>query len=165
MTWIGEICLFASNKIPKDFKICDGSLVLISDYPLLFNLIGTAYGGDGVYNFNLPDHRGRIPMGAYGAALGQHLGSENIILSTQHIPPHTHRSIGNSEPGVFSMPNNKYFANTTEPSYKVNAVNLVQLNAGSIGTAAAGAGHNNIQPSIALVSAIAVFGIYPNFEV
>jgi microcystin-dependent protein len=45
--------------------LCDGSAYLRSLYPNLFYAIGTTYGvGNGVTTFNVPDLRGRTPMGA-----------------------------------------------------------------------------------------------------
>ena len=46
---------------------CDGRLLLISDNPVLFQLLGTTYGGDGQTTFALPDLRGRNIIGASAA--------------------------------------------------------------------------------------------------
>ena len=44
--------------------ICDGRAVSRSDYSELFAVIGTTYGsGDGSTTFNLPNLKGRVPVG------------------------------------------------------------------------------------------------------
>ena len=59
--YVGEIRLFAGNFAPAGWMECDGSTLPISENEVLFNLIGTIYGGDGVSNFCLPDLRGLEP--------------------------------------------------------------------------------------------------------
>lgn len=51
---IAEIRLFAGNFAPKDWAICNGQTLKIHDNPALFALLGTQYGGDGQYTFQLP---------------------------------------------------------------------------------------------------------------
>lgn len=61
---IGVIMPTASEKIPKNWLLCDGSAVSRTEYPALFFAIGTIYGeGDGSTTFNLPDMRYRVPVG------------------------------------------------------------------------------------------------------
>ena len=59
--YVGEIRMFGGNFAPAGWKFCDGSLLPISEFETLFNLIGTTYGGDGQSTFALPDLRGRVP--------------------------------------------------------------------------------------------------------
>ncbi len=59
---LGEIKLFSyPNYVPSGLLPCDGQLVNISTYPLLFAFIGTTFGGNGQTNFALPDMRKAIP--------------------------------------------------------------------------------------------------------
>jgi microcystin-dependent protein len=55
---------YAGSTAPTGFLICDGSTLLVSDYPSLFAVIGNMYGGasPGI-NFALPDLRGRVVAG------------------------------------------------------------------------------------------------------
>lgn len=52
---IGCIMLFPYSFVPMDWLLCDGSTLSISQYQLLYTVIGTRYGGDGISNFKLPD--------------------------------------------------------------------------------------------------------------
>jgi len=56
--YIGEIRMFGGTFAPYGWSFCNGSLLAISQYQPLYQLIGTTYGGDGVNTFALPDlHR------------------------------------------------------------------------------------------------------------
>lgn len=89
---VGVIKLFSGNFSPKGWKFCDGSLLLISEYPHLYSVIGTSYGGDGVRTFALPDFRGRVPVGSGAGkgltprSLGQIYGEETIIIDVNNLP-------------------------------------------------------------------------------
>jgi microcystin-dependent protein len=59
---IGEIRMFAGAFAPRGWAPCDGRLLSISQHSALFSVVGTAYGGDGMTTFALPDLRGRQPL-------------------------------------------------------------------------------------------------------
>ena len=71
--YVGEIRLFAGNFAPAGWMPCEGQEVPISQFDALFNLIGTAYGGDGSNTFRLPDFRKQVPVHAgSGQRVGEH---------------------------------------------------------------------------------------------
>lgn len=94
--YIGEIRMFASVYAPEGWALCNGASMGVQQYPALFALIGTAYGGNGVSTFNLPDLRGRIPVGqGAGTGLtnrvnGQQGGAESVTVAAAEMPAHTH---------------------------------------------------------------------------
>lgn len=60
----GAIMAWASATAPSNWLICDGSAVSRTLYASLYATIGDSYGaGDGTTTFNLPDLRGRVPVG------------------------------------------------------------------------------------------------------
>lgn len=83
----------AAGNIPVGWLECDGRTLSTAGYPRLFAVIGTSYGSDGVGSFNLPDLRGRVPLGrsAFHAA-GQQVGAESVsvTLDSSNLPSHTH---------------------------------------------------------------------------
>lgn len=94
---VGQIVEYAGNDAPDGWAIADGRLLVISDNALLFNLIGTTYGGDGVVTFALPDLRGRTMVGTgrsfdswQNLRVGDQMGSDSITLSLANLPPHWH---------------------------------------------------------------------------
>jgi microcystin-dependent protein len=81
--YVGEIYLMGCNFAPVGFALCNGQVLSIATNTVLFDLIGTTYGGDGITTFNLPDLRGRVPihMGSNGTSnyiIGQLGGSEQM---------------------------------------------------------------------------------------
>lgn len=61
----GAVQMYGGSTPPSEWLLCDGSAVSRATYPILFNVIGIAFGaGDGSTTFNLPDMRGRFPRGA-----------------------------------------------------------------------------------------------------
>src|SRR5579862_2201919 len=94
--YVGEIRMFAGNFAPAGWMFCSGQLLPISENDVLFNLIGTTYGGDGQQTFALPDLRSRIPMhfgqgaGLTSRILAEQGGEEDVTLTVNQIPAHTH---------------------------------------------------------------------------
>jgi len=98
---VGSIMMYAGSSAPTGWLLCNGVSYLQTSYPRLYMLIGTTYGGSGS-SFNVPDIRGRIPMGV-GQGLGltnyvlsQLGGVESVTLDTTQIPGHTHGVSGNT---------------------------------------------------------------------
>ncbi len=103
---LGLIAPFAGSVVPTHWLLCDGAAVGRATYANLFGVISTTYGvGDGSTTFNVPDLRGRIPMGIDGAAarvtsastgganadtLGGVGGAQTHQLTTNEMPAHTH---------------------------------------------------------------------------
>jgi microcystin-dependent protein len=96
VSYLGQIIAVSFKMVPEDWRLCDGSLVSISEFQSLFNLLGTTYGGDGIEKFALPDLRGRLVVsqgqgpGRSDYDLGQAGGVENVNLNLAQIQPHTH---------------------------------------------------------------------------
>lgn len=83
---IGEIMLFAGNFAPRNWALCDGQLLSISQYSALFSILGTTYGGDGRTTFGLPDLRGRVAIHeGHGPGLSdRRLGEKGGTETTTH---------------------------------------------------------------------------------
>lgn len=76
-----------AGNVPDGFLIEDGSTLNIDDYPDLFAVIGTTWGGDGVTTFQLPPGEGHYQIGAGpGLDVGDVVGANEIDLA------HTHES-------------------------------------------------------------------------
>lgn len=94
--YIAEVRLFAGNFAPLYWSYCQGQVMSIAENTALFSLIGTMYGGDGQQTFNLPDLRGRVPVGTGSGPgltyvdIAEAAGSESYSLLTTQMPMHTH---------------------------------------------------------------------------
>lgn len=82
----GMFAPFGTQNVGTGWLFCDGSEVSRTTYAALFNAIGTRYGiGDGSTTFNLPDCRGRSPIGA-----GAGDGLTNRDIATKYVGEETH---------------------------------------------------------------------------
>lgn len=83
---IGVIHRFYGNFDPGGTMACDGRVLNIADYPALFTLIGTIYGGDGITTFALPDLRGRTIVGdSDSTVIGEVIGSDTTDLDRANV--------------------------------------------------------------------------------
>jgi microcystin-dependent protein len=171
--YIGEIKLWAINFAPQGWALCNGALLNIQQNVALYSLLGTYYGGDGVKTFALPDLRGRVPVGIQpgGPAIGNKGGEETVALATAQVPPHTHSvnvyaNAGNQTNGLGHhiaaavLRTTPTGVNLYGASVPATNIALAAATVSSSGTAPA-AGHNNIQPYLALNYYIATTGVYP----
>ena len=95
---VGAICNYSGDNIPNDYLLCDGSSLLRSAYPDLFNAIGTKYGSVDDLHFNLPDLRERVAVGKSGNSpyntLGNKGGETTHVLTIAEMHSHDHPITG-----------------------------------------------------------------------
>ncbi len=94
---VASLMMYAGASAPTGWLICDGSAVSRTTYGALFTVISTTYGiGDGSTTFNLPDFRGRMPIGAGTGTslttrtLGAQVGAETHIQTETEVGSHNH---------------------------------------------------------------------------
>ncbi len=158
--------MFAGNFPPVGWLFCDGQQLSIAENDVLFQLIGTTYGGDGEETFNLPNLQSRIPIhmgtGPDGTTyqLGELAGTEQETLTIQQIPGHTHPPMGTNAPGTQDTPGGAMFAQGTSNPYAV--VSPINLSNQAIGPAGGSQPHENCQPFLCINFIISLFGIFPS---
>lgn len=167
--YIGEIRMFGGNYAPQNWAPCDGRLLPIADNELLYTLLGTVYGGDGVITFGLPDLRGRLSIGmGQGPGLsrrvqGQSMGVENVTLTLAQTPAHTHAFAAGGAPSSASPQNLVPATSTGLSLYASAAAPSAWLAPGTVETVGGAAQpHNNVMPSLAIGFIIALAGIFPS---
>ena len=167
--YVGEIRMFAGNCNPNGWAFCDGQLLPISENEVLFQLIGTTYGGDGQETFALPNLQSRIPMhfgtGPDGVTyqIGEMAGVESVTLTTQQIPAHNHVMVATANPGQQTDPdNNVLAAQSPVVIYKPTATPPgLAMNAQSLTPAGGSQPHDNMHPFLCINYIISLFGLYP----
>jgi microcystin-dependent protein len=95
----GSIVMYGGIAAPTGYLLCDGSAVSRTTYAALYAVLAVSFGlGNGSTTFNLPDLRGRMPVG-YGAgagltprALNDSGGEETHVLTATEsgLRDHTH---------------------------------------------------------------------------
>jgi microcystin-dependent protein len=167
--YIGEIRLFAGNFAPIGWAFCNGQVVNIADYEVLFVLLGTTYGGDGVTTFALPDlmgrlpvHQGQNPSTGTTFTLGQKGGSEEVTLTASQMPAHSHTVLASSLDGKVSSPQNAYWASTAINPYAAASTPNRGMRPNAVSVAGGSMPHNNTMPYLAVSFIIALEGIFPS---
>ena len=163
--YIGEIRMFAGNFAPAGWMFCEGQLLPIAENEALFQLIGTTYGGDGQSTFALPDLRGRLPLHqGNGFVLAETGGAEEITLTVNQIPAHTHALLGSANNASGASPANSVGA--TIPIFGVRPYGAdapkTNLNPSSVGPVGGSQPHTNFQPFLCVDFIISLFGLFPS---
>ena len=164
--YVGELRMFGGNFAPYGWLPCDGRTLPISEFDMLFNLIGTTYGGDGQETFGVPDLRGRFPIHNSGTSpIGMTLGVESVTLQQNQLAGHTHQLYGSGAVGTDSSPQGKIAASQsaagTYAAYNARPP-FGALDPTSIGPIGGTQAHNNVQPYLCITFIIAYDGIYPS---
>jgi microcystin-dependent protein len=166
---VGEIRMFAGNFAPNGWMFCEGQTLPISENEVLFQLIGTTYGGDGEETFNLPNLASRVPIhmgtGPDGTTyqIGEMFGTEQETLSTQQIPNHSHPFTASTANGTATNPQGNVMAASTS-SVKPYILDAPSdpLSPSMVAPAGGSQPHENTQPFLCINYIISLYGVFPS---
>lgn len=147
----GIIQMYGGSSAPTGWLFCDGASVLRATYAALFTAISTTYGSADGTHFNVPDLRGRVPIGVGtgtgGGASGTGLptggdaltavaraswkGEQTHVLTVGELATHSH------------VINN---AGTGGAGGNIVGTQLNSTGTTTTGDTGSNTAHNNIQP-------------------
>lgn len=164
--FVGEIRCVGFNFAPVGWSLCNGQLLPISEYDVLFNLIGTTYGGDGQTTFALPNLQSRVAIhqGSNGVSdyvIGELGGVENVTVTSAEIPSHSHPIEVVAANGNSPTPAGAVFAASSAGQY-VPVASATGVMANMVSQVGGSQPHSNIQPYLAMTCIIAFEGVYPS---
>lgn len=181
--YVGQIKLFAGGFAPVNWMFCNGALLAITQYEVLYSLIGTVWGGNGVSNFALPDLRGRVPVGqGQGPGLTNRFmaevgGTSTVQLTMANYPTHNHNVMAtNKSANALAVAAGVGLATTAKDTAGfttryadstatgTNAPTPVPMDEISITNSGASGPlpHSNIMPYVAINYIICFNGLYPS---
>jgi microcystin-dependent protein len=169
--YIGQILMVAFNFAPVGWALCNGQIMPINQNQALFSLLGTMYGGNGTTNFALPNLQGRVPihMGNSGGSsyiVGETGGAENVMLTVNNLPAHSHTANCNSLPGTTAEPAKNFWAETAPLSrtgpFSYAASSNAQMAPTAIGMTGGNLPASVVQPFLCVNFIIALQGIFPS---
>ena len=166
--YVGEIRMFAGNFAPNGWMFCQGQTLPISENDVLFQLIGTTYGGDGQETFNLPNLASRVPIhmgtGKDGVTyqLGEMAGTEQETLTIQQIPSHNHALLASTGPGSLNAPAGNVTGESASVKIYIEDTPGTPMNASAISPVGGSQPHENTQPFLCINFIISLFGVFPS---
>jgi microcystin-dependent protein len=173
--YVGEIRCFGFNFAPVNFAFCNGQLLPISQYDVLYAVIGTTYGGNGQTTFAVPNLQGTVPMhwgngpGGFNTEIGEVQGQTSVTLTSQQIPQHVHAITTavvapGGAPERTATPTNLTYIGTSNPDglYKSTPTINTTFSPVAIGNTGGSQPHDNMQPYLALNFCICLNGIFPS---
>lgn len=164
----GSVTATARTTAPTGWLLCQGQAVSRTTYADLFSAIGTTFGaGDGTTTFNLPNLKGKVPVGVDSSDAdfndpGDTAGEKTHTLTSAEsgVGLHSH---GVSDPGHVHTAQDSQFSNegyqtgstggyigtgtTVNGPLTLSSTTGISI---ANASAAASSAHNNVQPSIAL---------------
>ena len=164
MPYVGEIRIFAGNFAPLGWAFCQGQMLPISENEQLFQLIGTTYGGDGEVTFALPYLQGRVPLHkeANVYELGETAGVEQVTLTQQQIPTHTHPMLASTGPGTSANPQGNVLGSPPAVTMFLRENPTAPLAATMVGPVGGSQPHDNRMPVLAISYILSLFGEFPS---
>lgn len=185
--FLGEIRMFTFSWPPQGWLLCNGAQLPITQNAALYALIGYQFGGDKKTVFNIPDLRGRTPVGTgrspedptINYVQGNQVGAEAVTLQATNVPSHSHQVTAYPSNGTQTFPGapaEGFFSNvipskaTTTQVFQVyqpggatiaNPQTLGGSTTPAISTYGGGQPHNNMQPFAVTNFCIAAVGDFP----
>lgn len=168
----GTVKMWAGQEVsvPQDYRLCNGAMLSIDDYPELWKTLGLSFGGDGQRSFALPDLRGRFVVGYDGSKPDYKVigkdgigGNEKVTLTTNEIPQHDHvnnkyfnklaaRAADATTPGTAGSVDSR----SPESEYNIAYMSNDEWEAATIQKVGGGQSHENRPPYFVLAYIIKV---------
>lgn len=157
----GSVLAFGGAAAPAGWLLCQGQAVSRATYAALFAVVGTTYGaGDGSATFNVPNLKGRVPVGVDAGQTeftpaGKTGGAKTHTLTANELAMHGHTYGADDMIGTQggyarrgSFPYDATSTFTGGGGHFATAGMFEGSNVGG-GEVSGGAAHNNLQPYLA----------------
>jgi microcystin-dependent protein len=170
--YLSEIRIMPFAFAPAGWALCNGQTLAINQNAALFALLGTAFGGNGISTFALPNLQGRVPMHVgNGFNRGVVAGEASHTLTINEMAAHNHTLKASATAASSAIPGPtlalaEAATGASTPVevdiYGPSANPMVTFHSSAIGMTGSDLGHENRQPFLVLNFCICLSGIYPS---
>lgn len=167
-SFASEIRMVAFDFAPVNWAECNGQEMAIRDYQKLYALLGSTYGGNDTTYFNLPNLKGRTPVGMGTSKFNViyprgYMGGQELVQITEYtMPNHSHILQGQQASATDVTADGKVLAESIDVAYSQNPSKLVPLNGGAVSAnSSLSQEHDNCQPSTVVNFIISLDGYFP----
>lgn len=165
--YIGDVIWVPFDYAPEGWLPCNGQVLQISQYQILYAVIGIQFGGDGTTTFKLPDMRGRTIIhasqqsGGQSYAVGNSGGSEMVTLNANQMPSHAHNLVASNSSATATTPGNNMAYAKGDSAKTYGNGSSATMSASAVSAAGGNQPHNNMMPYTTLNCIIAIEGNFP----
>ena len=169
--FVGEIRIFAGNYAPVGWALCNGQTLPVTDYEVLYALIGITYGGNGSTNFNVPNLNATLPIGQgtgtnlTARVIGATTGVDTVTLTQPQLPAHTHSVMASTTAATTTIPGPTLTLGTPPTAFYDNgaaaSTSIYPMNQQALTSAGSNLPHDNHMPTLSLTYIIATTGLFP----
>jgi microcystin-dependent protein len=170
--YIGEIQIFGFNFAPRQWAMCSGQIMPITQNAALFSLLGTNFGGNGTSTFGLPNYVGNAACsqgqggGLTQRIVGESFGTQSVTLQQTEMPMHNHNMNlhGQQDPTLrhgIPLAGDAVLLPAQATPFVPQATPNTSFAPNMIGITGQSLPHENRQPLLALNFCIALAGQFP----
>jgi microcystin-dependent protein len=166
--FIGQVIPVPYNFAPTGWALCNGQLLSIAQNTALFSLLGTAFGGDGITTFGLPNLQGRVAIDAgQGSGLSNYNmgatgGADSATLTLNQLAAHSHGALAFGRAGDTKGPAGADWAKPSSDTPYGTSSPPGAMSASATTAVGGGQPHENRQPYLVLNYIIALQGVFPS---
>lgn len=167
----GEIRIFGFTFPPENWAQCNGQLLQVMQYQVLYTILGSQFGGNGQSNFNLPNLMGSAVCeagqgpGLTSRPFGKSFGATSVTLSHTQIPYHQHtlNGIQGTAQQLINSPTATAYVARTFGQLDFTGTDTYDttLAPQMVGAYGSSGPHENRQPYLPMQFCICMYGDYP----
>lgn len=135
----GVVNAFAGSSAPDGWLMCDGASLVRATYPNLYAAIGTTFGAADGTHFNVPDLRGRSPLGVGARSWALAVPNTDVNTGTDQIAITANKNVYTGKAVVLTTSGAAPAGLTASTTYYVIVIDSTHIKlASSLANAVAG---------------------------
>ncbi|PWC52989.1 tail fiber protein [Azospirillum sp. TSO22-1] len=168
----GEIRIFGFSFPPQNWAQCNGQMLQINQFQVLFTILGAQFGGNGQTTFQLPNLMGSAVCnqgtgpGLTPRTFSKSFGATAVTLVQSQMPVHQHQFnamfVANSTQAT-NIPTSTSYLGRTYKQFDYTSTDTYDttMSVQMVGVVGGSAPHEDRQPYLVMNFCICTYGEYP----